>query len=252
MFAPSSGRRPVAAPPASVGSDVVVVTSLRRYPVKSMGGEALTSAAVDHRGIRGDRWYAVVDDEGRLASLKGTRRFRRLDDVVRYSASTRPDGEVEVRSGDAAWLVGDPQLDLHLSAVTGSAQRVLPEAAVAHQDGGAVSLVGTATLAWCAARYGGSDDPRRLRVNLVVETQEPFVEETWVGRRLRVGSAALTVVQRITRCRTIDVEQDGATPGAPWLRPLGADRDLRLAVYADVTAPGVVAVGDELSVQDTP
>lgn len=226
----------------------MLVTSLRRYPVKAMGGEPLTSAELDHRGVRGDRWYAVVGDDGRFASLKDTRRFRRRDVIVGFTASTTADGDVEVRSGDASWRVGDPLLDRHLSSLTGSAQRVLPEAGVAHQDGGAVSLVGTATLAWCVARFGGSDDPRRLRVNLVVETQEPFVEETWVGRRLTVGSAGLTVVQRITRCRTIDVEQDGATPGVPWLRPLGSERDLCLAVYADVTSPGVVAVGDEVAV----
>ncbi|UZN03801.1 MOSC domain-containing protein [Cellulomonas sp. S1-8] len=226
----------------------MVVTSLRRYPVKSMGGEALTSAELDHRGIRGDRWYAVVDGDGRFASVKDSRRFRRRDAVVNYTASTTADGEVEVRSGDASWLVGDPLLDGHLTSAMGSAQRLLPEAAVPHQDAGAVSLVGTATIAWCAARWGGSDDPRRLRVNVVVETQTPFVEETWVGRRLALGSAVLTVVERIPRCRMIDVEQDGTSPGAPWLRPLGAERDLCLAVYADVVRPGVVAVGDEVSV----
>lgn len=226
----------------------MVITSLRRYPVKSLGGESLPSVELDHRGVRGDRWYAVVDDDGRFASTKDTRRFRRRDAVLRYAASTTADGAVEVRCGDARWLVGDPLLDEHLSAATGAAQRVLPEGAVAHQDAGSVSLVGTATLAWCAQRWGGAGDPRRLRTNVVVETRTPFVEETWVGRSVAVGSAVLTVTDRIQRCRLIDLAQDGTDPGVPWLRPLGAERDLRLAVYADVTSPGVVACGDEVSV----
>ncbi|MBD7919896.1 MULTISPECIES: MOSC domain-containing protein [Cellulomonas] len=222
--------------------------SLRRYPVKSMGGEALASAELDHRGFHGDRWYAVVDGDGRFASVKDTRRFRRRDAVVRYTASTTADGQVEVRSDDTSWLVGDPLLDRHLTTAMGSDQRILPEAAVSHQDAGAVSLVGTATIAWCAARWGGSDDPRRLRVNIVVETQTPFVEETWVGHQIALGSAALTVVERIPRCRMIDVEQDGTSPRAPWLRSLGSERDLYLAVYADVSRPGVITLGDEISV----
>lgn len=220
------------------------VTSLRRYPVKALGGEELSSVALDERGLAGDRWYAVVDGDGHFAALKDTRRFRRRDAVVGYSATTSADGDVVVRCGDRTWTVGDPALDRHLTAATGTAQRVAPEGAVPHQDGGSVSLVGTATLAWCAQRWGGSGDPRRLRVNIVVETDEPFVEETWVGRPLAIGSAVLAVTERVPRCRTVDVPQDGTEPDVPWLKALGAERDLCLAVYADVTTPSTIAVGD--------
>lgn len=224
------------------------VTSLRRYPVKALGGEELSSVRLDERGLAGDRWYAVVDADGRFAALKDTRRFRRRDAVVRYSASTTADGDVVVRCGGEAWVVGDPALDRHLTAATGTPQRVASEGSVSHQDGGAVSLVGTATLAWCAQRWGGSGDPRRLRVNIVVATDEPFVEETWVGRRLAIGSTVLMVTERIPRCRTVDVSQDGASPGAPWVQPLGAERDLCLGVYADVAVPGAIAVGEPVAV----
>ena len=40
------------------------VSRLRRHPVKAMAGEVLDSVAVDDRGLVGDRWYAVVDDDG--------------------------------------------------------------------------------------------------------------------------------------------------------------------------------------------
>jgi uncharacterized protein YcbX len=227
----------------------VHVTSLRRYPVKALGGEEASSVAIDERGLAGDRWYAVVDADGRFAALKDTRRFRRRDAVVGYSASTTADGDVVVRCGAACWTVGDPALDRHLTAATGTPQRVAPEGAVSHQDGGAVSVVGTATLAWCAQRWGGGGDPRRLRVNVVVATDEPFVEETWVGRRLAIGSAVLTVTERVPRCRTVDVAQDGANPDVPWLKPLGAERDLCLAVYADVAVPGAITVGDAVVIR---
>jgi uncharacterized protein YcbX len=220
------------------------VIALRRYPVKSMGGEALAAAELDARGFVGDRWYAVEDGEGRFASGKSTRRFRRRDSVFGYSAATDADGRVVVSRGSSSWYVGDPQLDQRLSDEMGTAVRITPESEEPHQDGGSVSIVGSATLRWCAERWAGSPDPRRLRVNIVVDSEQPFLEERWVGRELDLGSTRLRVVERIPRCRTIDIRQDGADPGVRWLRPLTQERDMSLAVYADVVRPGRIAVTD--------
>ena len=222
------------------------VTALRRYPVKSMGGEALGTAELDSRGFVGDRWYAVEDEEGRFASGKNTRRFRRRDPVFHYSAATDLLGQVTVTRGGEHWHVGDPRLDQRLSGEMGTSVRVRPEADVPHQDMGAVSIVSTATVEWCANRWGGNPDPRRLRVNVVVDSDEPFLEEQWVGLDLALGSARLRVVERVPRCRMVDIRQDGAEPGEKWLRFLAKERDMFLAVYAEVTRPGQVSVGDRL------
>ena len=223
------------------------MVGVRRYPVKAMGGEDLDAVALDARGVVGDRWFAVVDDDGHFASGKNTRRFRRRDAVFGYAAST--DAEGVVVEGEAGrWRVGEAQLDAELSRSFGLSVRVRPEGAVSHFDDGAVSLVGTATLRWCEERWGIDADPRRLRANLVIETDAPFVEETWVGSSVAVGAAELRVVQRIERCRTIDLAQDGASGRGRWLKPLAAERDMRVAVYADVVVPGEVRVGDGVEV----
>lgn len=225
------------------------VVSLRRYPVKSMGGEALEEARLDARGVVSDRWYAVEDGAGHFASGKSTRRFRRHDEVFDYAAATGATGDVVVTRGHRTWRVGDPGLDADLTRRFGEPVRVTPEAAVPHQDMGSVSLVGTATLAWCAERWHLDADPRRLRVNVVVATHEPFVEETWLGRELACGEARLRVVERVPRCRVVDVDQDGVRAEGRWLRRIAAERDLHLAVYADVVGPGVLRVGDPLTVR---
>lgn len=229
----------------------IVVTALRRYPVKSMGGEELDSVLLDSRGLAGDRWYAVEDADGHFASAKNTRRFRRHDAVLGYSAATvgsgAQDSRVEVSRGGQSWIVGTPSLDAELSSACGVPVQVTPESAVQHQDAGQVSIVGTATLAWCAERWDIDADPRRLRVNIVVSTTSPFEEEGWIGRELAIGSAHLRVADRIERCRTIDLPQDGASALGRWLRPLAAERDMCVAVYADVTLPGTVSVGDPVS-----
>lgn len=219
--------------------------SIRRYPVKAMGGEALTQVALDARGLVGDRGFAVVDVDGKFASGKNTRRFRRRDAVFEYAASTTADGSVQVQRGDhGLWLVGEEELDADLSERMGASVRALSERDIPMQDGGQISIVGTASLAWCAERFGIDSDPRRLRVNLVVETDEPFVEEGWLGREITVGDARLRVVERIERCRTVDVAQDGTTAEGRLLKPLTKEREMSLAVYADVVAPAVIRVGD--------
>jgi len=209
-----------------------------------MGGESLDVAEVDARGFVGDRWYAVGDEAGRLASGKNTHRFRRRDAVFEYSALTEPDGRVVVGKGDSRWYVGDPDLDQLLSEQMRAAVRITPESRVRHQDEGSVSIVSSASLQWCADRWGGSPDPRRLRVNIVLGSEDPFVEEQWVERELELGSARLRIVQRVPRCRMIDIRQDGADPGTKWLKPLTREREMSLAVYADVVRPGRIAVGD--------
>ena len=221
---------------------------MRRYPVKSMGGEHLDRAELDQRGIAGDRWYAVTDGDGRLACGKDSRRFRRRDAVFEWAART--DGaSVLVRGPAGEWPVGAAALDAALSDAMAEPVHVLAEERVGHQDGGQVSLVGTASLAWCRDRYDVDADPRRLRVNLLVETTEPFEEESWVGSCVIAGSARLSLAERIPRCRTVDLAQDGVVSVSPWLRALGRDRDLCLGVYADVVRPGVIAVGDEVRVE---
>ncbi len=220
---------------------------IRRYPVKAMGGENLERVELDDRGLAGDRWFAVRDQDGRLASCKNTRRFRRRDAVTQFDARTEASGEVRVSDGSRIHRVGDQALDAHLSQAMGAPVSVVPEGEVSHQDAGQVSVVGTATIAWCAQTWGIDLDVRRLRPNLVIRTDEPFIEETWVDRHITIGQAVvLRVIRRVSRCRTVDVAQDGVDPQRQLLPRLAQQRQGLLAVYADVVAAGTVTVGDRV------
>lgn len=222
---------------------------IRRYPVKAMGGENLEHVVLDDRGLAGDRWFAVRDEDGQLASCKNTRRFRRRDAVTQFDARTEANGEIQVTDGSRAHRVGDLALDGHLSQAMGAPVSVVPEGEVPHQDAGQVSLIGTATIAWCTQAWGIDLDVQRLRPNLVIATDEPFIEETWVDRHITIGQAVvLRVIKRVSRCRTVDVVQDGVHPRRRLLPRLTQERDGLLAVYADVEAAGTVAVGDRVDV----
>jgi uncharacterized protein len=227
----------------------ITVAAIRRYPVKSMGGESLEHVELDARGLAGDRLYAVVDGDGKLASGKDSRRFRRRDQVFSYAAVTAPHGGVEVRRDERRWLVGDEALDAELSDAFGDAVRVLAEAETPYFDDGPVSLVGTASLEWCRRELGVDADPRRTRTNLVLETTEPFEEETWAGRTLEIGSVELLVDRRLERCRMVDLAQDGVGTTTPMLKALGQAREVCLAMLTDVATPGDLRIGDVVRVR---
>jgi uncharacterized protein YcbX len=217
---------------------------IRRYPVKAMGGESVESVTLDSRGLVGDRAYAVVDADGKLATGKHSRRFRRRDEVFEFASRTTAEGvRVWGRGGD--WAVSGDGLDAVLSEVMGDPVRVLPETSTPYFDAGAVSLIGTASLAWCRDHLGVDADCRRIRPNLVVETTEPFVEETWTGE-VAIGGVRLTPVERIERCRMIDIAQEGLPRDGRWLKALTQAREMSLGIYLGVVGPGVVSVGDEV------
>lgn len=226
----------------------MTVAGLRRYPVKSMGGETLETVDVDLRGLVGDREFAVRDGAGKFASGKNTKRMARRDRIFEFAARTADavagsGSEVVVAHRGRQWRAGEPALDAHLTAALDAEVQVVAEAGGSHFDEGPVSLVGTATLEWCARELGVDADPRRLRVNIVVQTTEPFEEESWVGDVV-VGGATLRPVGRLGRCRTIDAVQDGVQETTRWLKPLGERREAFLAIYCDVVSPGAVSVGD--------
>ena len=222
------------------------VVSIRRYPVKSMGGESLETVEVDERGLVGDREFAVRDLNSKLAAGKNGSRHARRDGVFEFRAHTEERGVVVTGPGFRHGLVGEPDLDAWLSDTLVADVALAPETDVKHFDDKPVSLIGTATLEWCARELGVDADARRLRPNLVVQTTEPFEEEAWEGE-VRIGSVVFATAGRVERCRTIDLAQDGVDTETKWLKKLGETRDARVAIYLDVVTPGFVSVGDGVS-----
>ena len=104
------------------------VEALWRYPVKSMGGERVDSAAVGRNGLDGDRAYAVVDvTDNAVASAKHPRKWASL---LQFGAACVGDAvRVTFPDGSTA-LAEDPDIDARLTAVLGrdvTLTRTVPE-----------------------------------------------------------------------------------------------------------------------------
>jgi uncharacterized protein YcbX len=121
-----------------------------------------------------------------------------------------------------------------------------------------LSLITTSTLRkLCELQPGSRFDPRRFRMNLVLGTGAPgFLENEWVGRALGVGDAVrLDVTMLDPRCVMTTLPQDDLPEDADILRTLTKHNRHQVAdlgrlpcagVYAVVTAPGIIRVGDDL------
>lgn len=224
------------------------ITEIWRYPVKSLLGERVESTPVSTRGLAHDREHAIVWPDGQIASGKTTRRFRRLPNLFRLSASQRKDG-LTVCFPDGREIEG-PSSTLDVALTEHFAERVAlaREESVSHFDAGPVHILTTASLRWLAKQNLAKDaDTRRFRPNLVVDCEgESQVEQAWAGRRMEVGDdLVLRITDPTERCVMTTLKQDELQRNTDVLEKIARNGNA-FGVYADVEQSGRVTVGDSV------
>ncbi len=108
--------------------NIGTIRGLFRYPVKSMGGEALEALRIGPRGVPGDRAWAVRDEE--RGGIRGGKRFPELMQCsARYPDDPPEEGsiaaEISLPDGTTA-LISDAGTPARLSALVGSPLTVWP------------------------------------------------------------------------------------------------------------------------------
>lgn len=226
-----------------------VVRAIGRYPVKSMRGEHLDTVDVGFQGIPGDRLYAFVQ-EG-VASPFPWLTARGCPDLLRCEPSWtmgetgRPALQVTLPGGS---IVAAPS-----AALTDAVGRAAGRAVRLHADHRGnhdiayVSIILESTVAALSAAAAVPTDPRRFRMNFLVQSGAPaFSEASWVGRIVRIGDVRLAVTEQAKRCQMVTLDPETGT-GTPAVLKATADLNGAFAgVYASVITPGRVAIGQEL------
>lgn len=221
------------------------VRGLWRYPVKSLRGEALHQIQLDARGVVGDRIWALRDADGKLASGKNSRRFRKVMGLMQHSA--RYDGDatplITVAGGGEV-----PATDDVARRLAGDGWRLAREADVAHHDAAALHLVTSATLSTLSEAAGHPVEVDRLRPNILVDAgaAEGFVEDAWLGRELLIGDARLRVLDRTERCVMPNHAQAGIEPRRRLLKTIGRVNETCAGIYLEVLEPGPIRIGDQV------
>ena len=239
----------------SKSSDVTTVgrvVGLWRYPVKSMGAEALDEAEVSWNGLAGDRRWAFIRD-GVVGNGFPWLTLRQRAEMSRYLPSftdpRKPDTSptvVRTPSGDRL-DVTDPTLGAALcpdgAAVIRQARGIF--------DTFPLSLITTQTIARLGEMSGERLDVQRFRPNILVDAADdtPFPEDAWVGRVLRFGDAAMRIDQRDRRCVVITIDPATGERNPAVLRAVTDDRQGCLGVYGTTVDPGQVAVNDPVLIE---
>jgi uncharacterized protein len=240
------GPRRVYAEPMPAGR----VVSLQRWPVKSMAGERLAALSLDRWGVTGDRTHAVHDVfKGAARRVNAQRLPRLLAWSAAYPAAavgrdappqpllTGPDGRIR------AW--DDPQLPAALAADLGRPVTLTREPRGQQDRPATVHVTVAASLRALADALGAPVDVARFRSNIHLDLDaEPFAEERWLGRRLRIGDAELEIVEGCERCAIPTRDPRTQEKWPQLLLLLAAERALMFGLIARSVAPAVVRCGD--------
>jgi MOSC domain-containing protein len=243
------------------------VAKLYRYPVKGLSAEALTAADLRPGcGIRFDRafglalstaqydpkepqWlpkrnFVTLIAHERLAALHA--RFDENSGVLTIDRGGKP-----VARGAVATPIGRAMLEDFFRAYLKDEVAARPKL-IGSADGArffdhpqpALSLIGLATIGDIERIVGRPVDPLRFRANVYLSGVPAWAELDWVGKEISIGTARLSVTDRIARCPATNVDP---TTG---IRDMTIPRDLQrvfghtdCGVLAVVTNAGEVALG---------
>jgi uncharacterized protein YcbX len=228
------------------------VVGLWRYPVKSMGAEALTETEVSWHGLAGDRRWSFIRNGVEQSGFPWLT-LRDRGDMSHYrprlTDPSRPDTSptvVQTPSG-AVLDVADPALGAELCP--GGARVIRQSRGIF--DTFPLSLITTQTIARLGELVGDRLDVQRFRPNILVEAaaDRPFAEDAWVGRVLRLGSVRMRVDKRDGRCVVITIDPVTAERNPAILRAVADERQGCLGVYGSTVEPGHVAVDDSVLIE---
>ncbi len=236
------------------GPELGRVVALWRYPVKSMGAEALAESGLSWSGLAGDRRWAFIRD-GMARNGFPWLTLRQRPDLNHYRPAfaepDRPDASrtmVHTPAGGVFDVV-DPLL----AAELGDGVRVMRQNRGIF-DTMPLSIITTQTVASLSALTGFGLEVLRFRPNLLIEaaSEDPFPEDAWVGRELRIGGTRIRVDARDKRCVVVNIDPVTSRRSPAVLRAIVDQRQACLGVYGSTVQPGCVAVGDPVTMSTPP
>lgn len=239
------------------------VAEIWRYPVSSIGGECIASAQLSAIGVAGDRLFGLIDAAtGAPAFPEKDPRWR---NALHLAAKTVADDlpAISFPHGNS-YSLNEPDLKSALSEYFGFAAAVatyahsgradFPITHYRHQHFAAHVLT-TASLRHLAT-LGNVDavDCRRFRPNILIEPNSGsgFVEDRWIGRRLRLGAVHLIAQEETKRCGVTFISQPGIDESPEVLRNILRYNKRNFGIYCAVDNVGTVHVGDEVFIEDGP
>jgi len=255
------------------------ISALFYYPVKSLSGIAVTRAAVGKRGLRQDRAWMVVDEDGRFVTQREEKTMSLVtlneakNGAFRLSAPSMPDLVIDegtcqhpasvvvwrstcealLAGGDvAAWLSDYLKRPVDLAYLPKTSVRAVNPAfaragdEVSFADGYPILVATEASLEHLNSRLPSPVPMNRFRPNVVLSGASAWEEDTW--RALEFPALRVRVAKPCARCPIITIDQATAEKGVEPMRELLTFRrdgnDVLFGQNAIPDGEGTLAVGD--------
>lgn len=248
------------------------ITSIYRYPVKGLSGDALGEVRAEAgQGLPFDRAYAIERTPGsfdpanpqflpktKFLMLMHHERLAALDtefDETSLTLDIRRDGR-SVARGALDTVSGRNILEQFLSAFM-SGDVVAPPHIVAARghnfsDTGQnwISIINLASVRDLERIIARPVDPLRFRGNVYIDGVEPWAEFSWLDRTVSLGAEVRAAVrQRITRCAATDVDPRTGRRDLSIPRSLMRSfAHMDMGIYAALTAGGKMSRGDTVQI----
>lgn len=272
-------------------TEPLILSELRLYPIKSLGGLSVPEWEIDPRGLRLDRRWMLVWPDGRLHTQRDSPSLHLLrvtlhGQSLQVHAPQGPPltvpfqpqgvtrtvsvwfdhmpGQVVSRACDewfSAYL-NKPVSLVFMPDDTERWQEGKPyRSRLSFADGNPFHLVSERSVAELSRASGRTLHPADLRPNLVIRGAPAYAEDYW--RRIRIGGLEFDVVESCARCAMININ-DQANMTAEPLRTLARTRRLGnklpfgqhlVQAAPPVERTGTLHVGQDvrvLTVADTP
>lgn len=260
------------------------VTRLAVYPVKGLGGQLLEAVEVQDRGFAWDRRWMLVGEDHRFLSQRQLPKMTTIKAGVKASELVLSHGinqitvpikppataskiqatiwndqvEAVFLPDPGQWLSDILNHHCDLVFMPDTTRRAVNPAfaragdIVGFADAYPVLLIGEASLADLNARLSEPVPIDRFRPNIVVSSQEPFIEDQW--GELEIGSALLYGTKASDRCSVPTIDQlTGESTGPEPIRTLSRYRRFGDGVYLGqnltIRRMGRIALNDLVSVR---
>ncbi|MFN0013670.1 MAG: MOSC domain-containing protein [Saprospiraceae bacterium] len=262
-----------------------ILTGLYVYPVKSLGGIAVSEAVPEPRGLQYDRRWMLVDEQGRFVSqrevaelaLLGTAIeppylvvFSKKNPALRVQVPLSPPVEempeitAEIWNDRCPARVCEPGINEWFSTLLGCSLRLVympdttwrptdpayvPEGIpVSFADGYPYLLIGQASLDDLNTRLEQLLPINRFRPNFVFSTNVAYEEDEWSD--FAIGTVRFRGIKPCARCIVPNTDQDTAQRAAEPLKTLTAYRKQGHRILFGQNTVWIGALGDVVRVGD--
>ncbi|WBU55748.1 MOSC domain-containing protein [Paracoccus sediminicola] len=251
------------------------LSQIWRYPVKAIGRQRLDRVRLERGGkLPFDRHWAVMheaaldklDENGELTQWLPKSAFLRgaASPALQAISGGYDDGKLRLDHPDAGAITVDPCSDEDRAAFLKWLSPLWPEgkgapaalvsgpAALTDTKKPFISINSLDSLSALESKVGERLGVERWRGNLWLEGLEPFAEQDWIGREIRIGPARLVIREPIGRCAATAVDTATGEPDRDMVRALSEQYGKGdFGVYAEVLEGGELAELAEVVVGDT-